>query len=368
MVSRTRPLMLAYWGRRGALCRLTYNLAVTAAARGRTDLTISISRNNELFDEFAQLSHIVLPVDTFSTPIGAFFALPALVRLRRSLAGLLAAERTRAFVSLMPHVWSPLIAPVIQRAGVRHIVVSHDDDPHPGDRTAIVNRWLLREIRSADHVVTLSHAVAKRLTVVAGIPRERVSVLFLPDLDYGVVADTSCSRRTGPLRLLFFGRLLPYKGLTLFLDAVEILRRQSIAIEFGVFGAGNIGDDAGRLKALGGEVENRWIKENEFKLILGRFDLMVVSHITASQSGVVSTALGAGLPVVVTPVGGLTEQIETEINGLIASAVTAEAIAQSIRRIAEDRMLLERLRQGVLATAPQRSISRFLDAIAALAL
>lgn len=254
--SRSRPLMLAYWGRRGALCRFTYNLAGIAASREHPAMTVSISRSNELSDAFAQLGDFVFPVDTFSAAAGAFVAVPALVRLRRRLADRLARDNTRAFVSLMSHVWSPLTMPVIRRAGVRHVVVVHDADPHPGDRTAIVNRWLLREARAADRIVTLSQAVADRLVTLTGIPRDRISVLFHPDLDYGAAAAITRARYEGPLRVLFLGRLLPYKGLSLFVDALELLRRQNVAIAVSVFGSGDMGEQRGRLVSLGAELQN----------------------------------------------------------------------------------------------------------------
>ncbi len=363
---RDRPVMLAYWGRRGALCRFTYNLAQTAAVRKRPAVSVSIARNNELADEFARLGDLVMPVDTFSSPVAAFTAWPTVMRLRRRLADRFATDGTRAFVSLMTHVWSPLNLSVIHRAGVRHIVVVHDADPHPGDRTAVVNSWLLREARAADHIVTLSRAVADRLVAVRRIPSDRISVLFHPDFDYAAVPLPRTDAE--PLRVLFLGRLLAYKGLALFVDALELLQRQGIALRIGVFGSGEIGGDGERLAALGAEVKNRWIDESEFGSILGRYDVLVAGHTAASQSGVVSAALGAGLPVVVTPVGGLPEQIESGVSGVIAASPTAEAVAAAIRQIAEDRSLFHRLRRGVSATAPNRSMTRFLDAITALAL
>jgi glycosyltransferase involved in cell wall biosynthesis len=358
--------MLAYWGRRGALCRFTYNLARTAARRERPAVSVSIANNNELREEFSRLGDLVMPVDTFSSPAGAFTAWPALMRLRRELADCFVADRTRAFVSLLSHVWSPLMTSEIRRAGVRHIVVVHDAEPHAGDRTAIVNGWLLREARAADHIVTLSRAVADRLVAVAQIPSERISVLFHPDIDYGATPIRRSDAE--PLRVLFLGRLLAYKGLGLFVEALELLHRQGVAIDAGVFGSGAIGDDAGRLAVLGAEIQNRWIGEGEFGSILGRYDIVVASYVAASQSGVVSAALGAGLPVVVTPVGGLPEQIEAGVTGVIAAAPTAEAVAAAIRQLADDRSLFHRLRRGVSATAPKRSMARFLDAITALAL
>ena len=90
------------------------------------------------------------------------------------------ADRTRAFVSLMPHVWSPLITSVLRRNKIRHVAVVHDADPHPGDHTAVLVPWLLREARAADRVVTLSQAVADRLIKSRGIAPKKSPCSFIP--------------------------------------------------------------------------------------------------------------------------------------------------------------------------------------------
>jgi glycosyltransferase involved in cell wall biosynthesis len=260
-----------------------------------------------------------------------------------------------------------MMVPVIRQAGVRHVVVLHDADRHPGDRTGIVNGWLMREARAADRIVTLSHFVAERLASAHQIPMQRITVLFHPDLDYGRSSQLERDRKA-PLRVLFTGRILAYKGLDLFIDAIELLRASGVSLEVGVFGSGELGNQAHRLAALGATVDNRWIDDREMKLVLGRHDVVVVSHTSASQSGVIAMAFGAGLPVIATPVGGLIEQVMPGVNGLLAAEVSAQAVAEPLRRLADDRALLDRLRQGVTATAQPRSMAAFLDALTAIAL
>src|SRR5215217_3314582 len=156
------PLMLAYWGSTGALPKLTLDLA-RAANREGLNFRLSISAENELFDQISSANSPLLVVPTFKHKLGAIGALSALYRLRRDLQSQLRNDGTQAFVSLMSHVWSPLAAPLIRRAGVRHVVVVHDADAHPGDATGLINRWLLKEAEMADRVVTLSSHVAEKL-------------------------------------------------------------------------------------------------------------------------------------------------------------------------------------------------------------
>ena len=170
------------------------------------------------------------------------------------------------------------------------------------------------------------------------------------------------------MRVLFLGRILPYKGLPLFVDAAELLRQRGIPVDIGVFGSGDLGAEASRLAKLGAEVVNRWIAEDEFAAILRRYDVVVLSHTEASQSGIVAAAFGAGLPVIVTPVGGLAGQVSPGVNGLIAAGVTPDAVAAAIAQLVEDGEMLRRLQNGVRATAQSRSMESFRDALLSVAL
>src|SRR5262249_25527339 len=103
--------------------------------------------------------------------------------------------------------------------------------------------------------------------------------------------------------------------------------------------------------------------EHEIGPILARFDVVVASHVEASQSGVVAVSLGSGVPVVVTPVGGLPLQIADGINGLVAAAATSEALAATITGLARDPNQLKRLRDGARSMRSVRSAAAFLDGL-----
>ena len=109
----------------------------------------------------------------------------------------------------------------------------------------------MREAQAADHVVTLTHAVAKRLIKSKRIPEEKISVLFHPDLHYAPSFRQEASDK--PLRVLFFGRILPYKGVNIFVDALEMLREAGLPLQVGVFGQGEL-DERERLQRRNGSL------------------------------------------------------------------------------------------------------------------
>jgi glycosyltransferase involved in cell wall biosynthesis len=251
---------------------------------------------------------------------------------------------------------------MIKPRGVRYASIIHDADIHPGDYRSASIRYLTgRTISQADAVLTLSDAVSRRLAATRRVPEKKLFTLFHPDLDYGATQMRVAPRTGEPIRLAFLGRIMPYKGLPLFLDTVERLRGEGVPIEVGVFGEGALGDSARRLEAVGAEIVNRWLTEQEIAAILARYHILVLSHIEASQSGVAATAFGAGLPVVATPVGGLVEQIKDGINGILAARVDAPALGDAIKRLRSDPALFEEISRNILTSGRERSMGRFVQ-------
>ena len=363
-----RRILFAYWGRRGALSRFTLNLARACEHVAELDATISVSSQNEIFHHFLPLGPKLLAVQTFTSPVGALTGPHRLVRLRHDLLNRVISDRIEAVVTLMPHIWSPLVSPAIRRNGIRYLTVVHDADPHIGDRTGVATRWLLRDTRSADRVITLSSAVAERLASTGRVSQSKIATLVHPDLDYRVGVPRPRAAPAGrPLRCLFFGRIMPYKGLPLLLDAWEILRRDGLSIELGVYGEGDLDDCADRLRLLGAEVVNEWIAEDRVAAIFDRFDVVVLPYIEASQSGIAAIAMASGLPIVATPVGGLVEQVRDLETGVVAQAVDGSSLAQAIKRLLLDPSVYESVQKGIAASREARTMRRFVESIVALA-
>jgi len=292
--------MFLYLGRRGSLGQLTLQLARAAATYEHLDATVTIAGVNEIAPKLDGLQDRIFRLETYRARpyLSLILNFP---HARRRLLARLAHDRPVAVVTLMPHVWTPLLAPGIKRLGIRYISIAHDAVSHPGDPTAVLTPWLLRDAKLADLVITLSRTVADRLVSAHRVPVDRVLSLFHPDLHYTNAVLHRSRDRTRPLRLLFFGRILKYKGLPFLLDAVELLRREGLRIELGVAGAGNLDTERARLSALGAEVINRWIDDDEVGPLLARYDALALSHIEASQSGVAATAFGNCMPVVGMP-------------------------------------------------------------------
>jgi glycosyltransferase involved in cell wall biosynthesis len=342
------------------MSRFTLELGRAVQAHPSMHATISVSRQNELYADFAELAPDLFPIDTFRAGRGAALEAWRIPGLRRRLVERLRRDDIEVVVDLLPHVWSPLVASAIVTAGVRYVPLIHDADRHPGDPTAWGMAFANRCVRQADIVLTLSHAVADRLVARRMVPRDKLATLFLPDLHYGPPAARELLRQGEPLRLAFFGRIMPYKGLLMFVEAMERLRAAGVNVQVGVFGEGALGACAGRLKQFGAEVVNRWLGEEEVGRILSGYHALVLSHIAASQSAVAATAFGLGLPVVANPIGGLGEQIADGHTGIIAKRADAQALAEAVMRLL-DPELYSHICRTIAASKDQRSMLRFAE-------
>ncbi len=352
-----------------------FALELMEAAQGVENLEsfVCVSEQNEIRASFDSFRPRLISVETFKSGPGFVVNAWRIFHIRHQLKEFIATHKITLVVELMPHVWSRFIGPVFRQVGARWVSILHDANPHPGDVTALAKPLLDCGTRRADSVVVLSNSVGEQATKVGLATPARIITLFHPDLNYGLQGlnfgepSISGDQHKALPRLLFFGRIMPYKGLELLVSAMELLHLRGVYLPLGVFGEGDLEAYRARLQKLGAEIQNRWLDDTEINGILARHDIMVVSHVEASQSGVISTAFGAGLPVVATPAGGLPEQVEHEVTGLVASGMKAEALADTIERLATDNAMLVRLRNNVLARKGERSMQRFVKELVCMA-
>lgn len=136
--------------------------------------------------------------------------------------------------------------------------------------------------------------------------------------------------------LLFFGLIRDYKGLDLLIEAMSLLDdsyQLLIAGEcYGSFESYQTQIEASPARNRI-YVHNRYIADAEIPAFFSAADALVLPYRSATQSGVVSVAYHYDLPMLATPVGDFPQSIETPGTGIIATAITAEALAEGASRL-----------------------------------
>ncbi len=148
-----------------------------------------------------------------------------------------------------------------------------------------------------------------------------------------------------PMTFLFFGRLLPYKGLTTALAALEKLLIVHPDARLIIAGEGDISGDRGALERLGANVEiiNRRVTEDELAGLMGRAGAVILPYTHASGSGVVATAAAFARASIATRVGGLVDMIEDGKTGIFVEPGDAEALCSAMSRAIDDPAAMTRM-------------------------
>ena len=98
-------------------------------------------------------------------------------------------------------------------------------------------------------------------------------------------------------------------------------------------------------------IENRWVEEHEIPHIFSTASAVVLPYVEASQSGVIATAFACSTPAIITPVGGLTEQVKHRVNGIVSEDMSPESFYKSILTLLNDDSLLRKCSKGAKESA-----------------
>ena len=343
-------VLLWHWGRRGGGPRYTLELARVLAARPDMDIFLSLSRQSETYAAFNDIPVAGrFDIDTYETVPQFVLRSALLPGLRRRFRKYLCQNNIDIVFCTMDHLWDGFMASAIHEADALYLLTVHDATRHPGEDQGW-RRWLLRrDIAASDGAVVLTRSVGESLSTNYHYPPERTYLSTLGHFGDGGREHPRELPSDRPIRLLFFGRILAYKGLVLLLQALPLLRAEFPGIELEIWGTGDLTPYRAMLELTPDvRVENRWIEEHEIAGIFERTDLAVLPYREASQSAVVATAFAVGMPCVATPIPGLREQIAEGETGTIAAGMSAADFANAVARVLRDPELYRRLSTGCL--------------------
>lgn len=133
-------------------------------------------------------------------------------------------------------------------------------------------------------------------------------------------------------KILFFGRITPYKGINSLLDAYSSIVNSGINdIELTIAGSGSFDFDISPYQKIKGvHFINEYIPDQILSHLINRCDVVVCPYVDATQSGVVMSAFALCKPVIATHVGGLAEMITHEKTGLIIPPKDITALTNAI--------------------------------------
>ncbi|MFH0876849.1 MAG: glycosyltransferase family 4 protein [Candidatus Omnitrophota bacterium] len=269
--------------------------------------------------------------------------------------------RAEGFWYYLTHRNPPL---VIKLHTPERLVYKLNHDPESLDR-----RWIecLEEwwIKRAGQLTGLSQAIVQQTRQDYGLDGKQIPVVGNP-IDSELFHPGQI-KRDAQKTVLYAGRLELRKGVHVLLRAIPLVLAQIPEAKFLFIGA-----DCGMKKLLGQKIDE-WGISKSVELIdqVPRKDLVgyyqeaglcVVPSLWENHPYAVLEAMACGKAVVASAIGGITEIIQDNQNGLLVPAGSHMRLAESIVSLLRDSILCQRIGQNACrhieeAYAPQRLLN-----------
>ncbi len=166
----------------------------------------------------------------------------------------------------------------------------------------------------------------------------------------------------GPARLLFVGRLVEKKGLTVLLDALRAPELSGVALT--VVGDGPLRAD---LEARAAGLDVSFVGQQgrqELAGIYGQHDVIVVPSVLASSGDkdglpvALLEAMGSGCAVVASDLPGINEAVRSDQDGVLVPSGDVGALTDALRRLVEDDRYRRELGRHAADRADEFSVDR----------
>jgi len=206
----------------------------------------------------------------------------------------------------------------------------------------LVRWWLGGTFSRADAIVTLTDKEKRFLSSLVRCPIQSIpNAVVLPS-----EMKESQESSDGTIRFLFLGKLMRTKGVYELLEACAICRREGLPIHLTLGGNGEVEECRRWARERG--LENcidvpGWLEGSSKGTALKQANVFVLPSHTEAFGIAIIEAMGYGLPVIATRVGGIPEVVVENETGLLVQPRDIEGLVGAMRRLTSDVDLRRRL-------------------------
>lgn len=271
-----------------------------------------------------------------------------MVARERSLASIVSSARVivrviRAFRPDVIHaqevIFDFIALAVLRLRRYPLVLTVHDPNPHTGEEYRGIRRrydYYRRFLRRcADAAIV--HGSDLRRQLEEACPKLSGRVHAVPHGILGrLPTDPPLNSPTQhPISVLFLGRMHPYKGLDIFLDAMDLIGPRAVEVVTVIAGRGPaldaVRDRVTERPAT--RVVDRYLGRAEMLRLVDDATVIALPYLDGTQSGIALLAIGRGRAMVGTRVGSLPEVVRHDRNGLLVASGDTTALADAIAEL-----------------------------------
>lgn len=203
------------------------------------------------------------------------------------------------------------------------------------------DKWMAER---ADHVMAVSEAARAYMRDVDGVRRDDIEVVYLgfdfeqmsPNADKRVAARAEFGFTGDDLVIGYVGNLAHGKGHLQLIQAFEKISSEMPNARLLFAGRGMLPEvEAAAAEFPAGKIVfGGW--QDDISACYNAMDIFVQPSLSEAFSQVLVEAMGCGLPVIATNVGGASEVIESGVNGILIDPNDVQAIAREVLHLIRD--------------------------------
>nr|WP_255481099.1 glycosyltransferase [Pontibacter sp. Tf4] len=209
---------------------------------------------------------------------------------------------------------------------------------------------LIRLTDVCDKVITLTkwyERVLKQNGVnpdkIAFIPQALPSFSVKPTKEKNIFSDE--------IKLVFVGRISPFKGLHILIEAIKSFDTNLISLDIYGFSSGD--DYENNLRKASRFYKNiKWcggIEPGNAVEVMSSYDALCLPSTFSEMSPlVIQEAFSAGIPIIASNVYGNTEQIKHNINGLLFEFNNSDSLRMQLKNLLDEPELLSKLKANII--------------------
>lgn len=250
-----------------------------------------------------------------------------------------------------------LVQSVLVKLLLRNVIVNaHDIELHPEEKDlhGILSQKVTFMLYKKS-IAVMSKTQARHFEEKYG----RLPYLFqLPLIDYYEAVGTERPATSPPsvknneVNFLFFGSIMPYKGIEKLLDAAALLEKEKLKFRINIHGRLNYNREELQrkitsLKSI--NFVNAFIDYRDISGIYRGNDVIIIPYIQVSQCGPLLIGFNQNMPAICSRLEGFEEYVNDGSSGLLFEN-TAQSLAEKMRMIISNPQLIADMKQYISTT------------------
>lgn len=203
------------------------------------------------------------------------------------------------------HPWNLILVIFARVLKIKTIITVHDYINHIGEENVFINWFQRSTIFFANEVIFLTQSESLKMKM--NIAQGKINIIPDPIVSlFGKPLSYTFNQKPA---VLFLGRISKYKGIDILMNAFEKFEDRISNLTI----AGELMDSKiqipkhPKIQFLDEYIPNETIKE-----LFVNHHILILPYIDASQSGILSIGIGCGIPMIISDLPGLREQLRED--------------------------------------------------------